>query len=215
MPFSFRYGGAASAELLKAWTRTESTSDAADHVARVHTWTDPKTGLKVQSVMRVFKRYPAVDWVLYFQNDGEKDTPILEDIQTLDLTLRTDDAKQPAVLHQIVGDQCNEQSYLPIETPLAAGKSIAMTPAGGRSSNGTFPFFNFQYGDEGDHHGRRLVGPVVGLAGPRGDRSDAADGRHGEDAFSSCTPASKFAVRASWSCPGRATARRPTTGSAG
>jgi alpha-galactosidase len=149
MPFSFRYGGVASAELLKDSAKTESTSEAADHVAHVYTWKDPKTGLKVEAVMRVFKRYPAVDWVLYFQNDGAGDTPILEDIKTLDLTLRTDDAKQPAVLHQIIGDRCDEQSYLPIETPLAAGKSIAMTPAGGRSSNGTFPFFNFQYGDEG------------------------------------------------------------------
>jgi alpha-galactosidase len=53
------------------------------------------------------------------------------------------------VLHQISGDVCGEQSFLPVDTTLEAGKPLAFAPAGGRPSNQTFPFFNVQYGDEG------------------------------------------------------------------
>jgi alpha-galactosidase len=149
LPFSFRYGGVASAELLKKWPRTESAKDVGDHVAHVVTWTDPATGLKVEAVAKVFKRYPAAEWLVYFENTGSKDTPILENIQALDLTLQTGNAKKPGVLHQILGDQCNEKSFLPVETPVEPGKPIAMAPQGGRPSNGTFPFFNYQYDNTG------------------------------------------------------------------
>jgi alpha-galactosidase len=53
------------------------------------------------------------------------------------------------VLHRINGDTCKETSFLPFDTDLAAGESIRMAPAGGKSSTNVFPFFNFQYGDEG------------------------------------------------------------------
>ena len=97
----------------------------------------------------VYKRYPAVDWVLHFENTGKQDTPIIENIQALDMRLHTLPADQPGVLHHLHGDDCSAQSFLPQESQLPAGGTIRLAPVGGRSSNGTFPFFNFEHQEHG------------------------------------------------------------------
>ena len=148
-PFSFVYGGAPSAELLKGWPRTVESKDLKDRVEHHVAWTDPKTCLRVSAVVGAFKRYPAADWVLCFENQGKQDTPILEDIQALDTELRTGGAQQPAVLHQLAGDTCSERTFVPFDTNLQAGKSHRVAPSGGRSSNGAFPFFNLESGGQG------------------------------------------------------------------
>lgn len=144
-PFSFRYGGQASGELLKTWKRTVEfqNKDAVDRVQHQVTWADPKTGLQVTATIACFKEYPAVEWVLHFENQGKKDTPIIEDIQALDTTLRPS-AVQVAVLHRILGDSCNDTSFLPIDTTLVAKHKITLAPIGGRPSRFTFPFFNLE-----------------------------------------------------------------------
>ena len=149
LPFSFVYGGAPSAALLKDWKRDSETQEKGRRVVHTVHWTDPKTGLRVIAAVTAFKRYPAVEWLLHFENTSTRDTPVLEQVHTIDAPLRTGYYRKPAVLHQIAGDVCAEQSFLPTETPLEPGKPVAFAPVGGRPSNHTFPFFNLQYGDEG------------------------------------------------------------------
>ncbi len=98
------------------------------------------------------------------RTQGTQDTPILENIQALDVQLRTGYSRKPAVLHQLTGDVCGERSFLPLETELEAGKPVAFAPTGGRPSNGAFPFFNLQLRRRGPDHRHRLVGPVGGAA---------------------------------------------------
>ena len=149
-PFSFVFGGVPSSDLLRVWDHTVETKDAKDRVQHTIRWSDPKTGLLVTAVVTAFKRYPAVDWVLYFENTGAQDTPIIENVQALDAMLRTGNSKRAAVLHHLHGDSCDENSFAPLETSLGVGGSIAMAPTGGRpSSISAFPFFNLQYADEG------------------------------------------------------------------
>ncbi|MGD0093356.1 MAG: alpha-galactosidase [Planctomycetota bacterium] len=145
-PFSFVYGGAQSAGLLKTWPREVEEKELADRVQHTVHWTDAATGLRVTAVVSTFKRYPAVDWVLYFENQGAKDTPILENIQALDVQLHTAPA---VVLHQLSGDNCSAGSFRPIDTAIEPGKNIRFAPNGGRSSNGTFPFFNLECAPQG------------------------------------------------------------------
>ncbi|MCA9446988.1 MAG: NPCBM/NEW2 domain-containing protein, partial [Candidatus Omnitrophica bacterium] len=149
IPISFTYGGISSSELLKKWNRTTESKDSGDRIIRTSRWDDPETGLRLEVVASSFKRYPAVEWIAYFENRGQQDSPILENIQALDVTLRTGNTKRAAILHQIAGDDCSERSYSPIETKFEAGNSIEFVPVAGRSSNGTFPFFNFEYRDQG------------------------------------------------------------------
>lgn len=148
-PFSFACNGRSSAEFLKSWKRTADTKEMNDFTEHHVRWTDPDTGLSVSAVVKVFKRYPAVDWVLYFENCGTKDTPIIENIQALDTELRTDNSVSPTVLHQTTGDTGKEDTFSPLDTDLPAGEAIHLAPRGGRPSAWTFPFFNFQHGERG------------------------------------------------------------------
>jgi alpha-galactosidase len=148
-PFSFSYDGVSSAQFLSTWKHRVETTTAKGRTIHAAQWTDSKTGLRVEAAATVFERYPAVEWVLYFENTGTQDTPIIKDIQALDAQFRTGFSRKPTVLHQITGDVCGEQSFLPVDTTLEPGKPVAFAPVGGRPSNQTFPFFNVQYGDEG------------------------------------------------------------------
>lgn len=149
-PFSFTYGGEGSGKLLAGWKHGVERREEKDRTRISSHWTDPKTGLRVTAEVIAYKQYPAVDWVLYFENTGAKDTPIIEDVNALDVGLATGDAAKTAVLHRLHGDACGAQSFEPYNTDLRPGQSINMAPAGGRSSNTTaFPWFNFEYDGQG------------------------------------------------------------------
>ena len=87
--------------------------------------------------------------MLRFENLGKADTPILENVQALDMAIDTTPAEEPVVLRQIAGSDASERDFVPSERTLAAGQQVNLAPAGGRSSNGTFPFFNLQFGSGG------------------------------------------------------------------
>jgi alpha-galactosidase len=148
-PFSFVYGGKPSASILAGWQRTAESKDLKDRTVHTIRWTDPKTRLAVTAAVSVFRRYPAVEWLLAFENQGSADTPLLESIQALDTVVGTMPDNRPAVVHRIAGDDCSERSFMPIDTPLGPGQNLRLAPSGGRSSNGTFPFFNLECEDRG------------------------------------------------------------------
>ena len=148
-PFSFVYDGKRSDTLLPVWQRTLNTQEAQDRLVHTVQWTDPQTGLRLVATVTAFKNFPAVEWLLRFENRGTQDTPILENVQALDLTLPTAPADRPVVLHQIAGSDASERDFVPSERELKPGENVRLAPAGGRSSSGTFPFFNLQFGDSG------------------------------------------------------------------
>jgi hypothetical protein len=147
VPFSFVYNGKGSETLLGSWTREATSRDAADRAEHSVSWTDAATGMKVSAAATAFKDFPAVEWVLRFENTGAGDTPILEKVQVLDASLSAS-ATQTVLLDQINGDDCSERSFAPVERELKPGQQVALAPVGGRPSNGTFPFFNVQQGAE-------------------------------------------------------------------
>jgi len=157
IPFSFVYGGKPSASLLPAWQR-DMTSDKPQPGTERHTitYTDPETKLQVRCVATQYAAHPAVEWVLSFQNTGTADTPIIERISPLDLHVTTPPAAggQDVTLHHSRGSSAGPTDFLPTDEPLGAKKSIDLSPAGGRSSNGTLPFFNLQWSNGG------LVGAI-------------------------------------------------------
>ena len=85
VPFSFTYDGKSSAGLLKTW-KCKRASRQLDTQRTEHTliYTDPRTGLKVRCVAIAYADYPAAEWVVYFENKGGKDTPILANVRALD-----------------------------------------------------------------------------------------------------------------------------------
>ncbi len=167
IPFSFVYDGISSDELLPTWNFTIETDDQTTNpdsmnVANgkmdadepdinvptagrtIYRWTDPKTGLSVCAIVRLFRQFSAADWVLTFENTGTQNTPILENVQVLDTRVSVHSTTMPSILHTLIGDQCNEKSWLPIREEIRSDTRKEYAPVGGRPSNGTFPFWNLQ-----------------------------------------------------------------------
>ena len=84
VPFSFRYGGRPSGELLRLWDPARSERRIDEHRSELTlTWTDPSTGLQVRCVAVRYDDFPAVEWALSFRNAGSGPTPILDEIRAL------------------------------------------------------------------------------------------------------------------------------------
>ena len=148
-PFSFVYGGKASAELLKEW-KCERTSRKLDEhrTERTSVWTDPGAGLQVRCVGIEYNDFPTVEWVVHFKNTGTQDTPILSDIQAVDLGLaRTGQGE--FVLNHHAGDNCTPESYEPRRLTLEPKSEHRFAPAGGRPTSVGFPYFNLEWAGEG------------------------------------------------------------------
>ncbi len=146
-PFSFVYAGIPSAALLRTWRRAAKKSETPERARQTITWADPATHLIVTATVVAWKDFPAVEWVLRFENAGSRDTPILEQVEALDARLAI--AGQPLVLDQINGDHTDETSFVPMEREVKPGDTVSLMPSDGRPSSGTFPFLNVQSGGEG------------------------------------------------------------------
>jgi len=153
-PFSFRYNGEGSRELLPAWTLTRSTRKI-DEARTGHTliYLDPATGLEVVCEATRYVDFPAIEWLLYFCNTAGADSPVIEDILPLDMVLcRPADGKQ-FTLHALRGglaEYAHEpRAFEPLRFDLPPGEKATLTTSGGWSSNVHLPFFNVDAGGRG------------------------------------------------------------------
>ena len=149
LPFTFRYGGRTSTDLLKGWS-CERGSKKLDEQRTEHTlaWSDPSTGLSVRCVAVEYHDFPTVEWTLYFKNTGAADTPILEDIQALDLRVSRGE-KGEFILHHNVGSPCAPNDYQPLVTTLGPKATKRIGAAGGRPTNSDLSYFNVEWAGEG------------------------------------------------------------------
>ena len=149
-PFSFTCGGRSSAELLKTWKLERATSKLDDQRTQYTlTWTDPETGLELRCVVVQYLDFPTVEWTLYFENTGKADTPVLENIQALDVRLERGDAGE-FLLHHSLGSTARPDDYQPLETWLGPGSTTRYAARGGRATDPDMPYYNLeQPGGEG------------------------------------------------------------------
>ncbi|HOX37547.1 MAG TPA: alpha-galactosidase, partial [Candidatus Brocadiia bacterium] len=143
-PFSFVYGGRPSADLLKTW-KLERTSRQLDdrRVERILTYTCPDTGLVVRCAGIEYLDFPTIEWTLYFKNGGAADTPILGNIQALDVSLERGHYGEFA-LHHFVGSPCAPNDYAPLKSLLAPKTEKTIAAAGGRPTNSDMSYFNLE-----------------------------------------------------------------------
>lgn len=152
LPVAFTYGGKPSDVLLSAWKTAHTAREpGADRTERVVTALDSATGLEVRCVATVYRDLPAVEWVVHFRNTGQTDTPILEDVQALSvgLGLGTGPEDRAFVLHHAEGSHERITDFQPRETVIGPGQRRSLASFGGRSSDGTLPFFNLAYPGRG------------------------------------------------------------------
>jgi alpha-galactosidase len=148
LPFSFVYERQSSEALLKAWPET-TTLRQLDAGRTEHTlvWTDPKTGLQVRLTAVEYAGSPVVEWTEYFRNEGKADTPILEDVQPLDLSLPLTANSIPTILYS---NGCGGMdTYALHKYPLNQLDRLRLSNEGGGKTVTTIPFFDIQTGGGG------------------------------------------------------------------
>jgi hypothetical protein len=66
VPFSFKYSGRKSAQLLPAWQTSDENATVADTEIHRYLYTDPATKLTVVADVRLYPDFPgAIDWGPY------------------------------------------------------------------------------------------------------------------------------------------------------
>ena len=146
IPFSFVYGGRNSSEFLDGWKKQvmDEKIDATMR-RRTLTLTDPETGLEVRAVATIYTNTAGVDWTLYFTNKSSKDSPVLEKVKAVDVSINLGEDQDPPVLHRINGGGGGVDDWMPFNDTIPAGQKKEFAPTAGRSSFGNTPWFNLQW----------------------------------------------------------------------
>ena len=117
-PFSFTYNGKPSAEFLGTWKVERKTKKLDEHrtAPHRHLFRSRRRALGALRGRRV-RRFPTVEWTLYFKNTGTADTPIIENIQSLDIRWQRGRDSE-FLLHHNIGAPADGTDYTPLETVL-------------------------------------------------------------------------------------------------
>lgn len=144
IPFSFRYDGKEHTSILGSCNIQKLPQKSDMHSEQYEfIWTDKATGLKLQWLIKRFLKYPAVEWVLFFENTGIADTPIIEDIQALSLRLNHSQNGRRYTIHGVAGGRSLPDDMIPFSWDLPSDAEMQL---GGDhpSSNRHLPFFNLE-----------------------------------------------------------------------
>ncbi|MBI3852089.1 MAG: alpha-galactosidase [Verrucomicrobia bacterium] len=148
-PISFTHGGEPSSKILKLW-KSNRGSQALDENRVQHTITfkDPNSGLVLRSVAVEYRDFPVVEWTVYFTNTAKTNSPILQDIQALDVGFE-DLGGGDMTLHHFKGSPAEVDDYRPRATRLSLKSRVRITAAGGRPSGSDLPYFNVAGSESG------------------------------------------------------------------
>jgi alpha-galactosidase len=148
-PFSFRYGERLSTDFLKSWSVQRSARQLdAQRTEYTSIYGDPSTHLIVRCVAIAYRDFPTVEWTVYFKNGGQARTPILQDIQSLNVDF-DGGAESAAVLHHSEGSSASPTDYQPLETALQPKAQEHFASRGGRPTDGNLPYFNLAFPGHG------------------------------------------------------------------
>jgi alpha-galactosidase len=147
-PFSFVYNRQAAAQFALTWNREpETQSVGAGCMNRTLTFSDPATGLQVRCELAEFTNHPALEWVVYLENRGAQDTPLLEALRALDISVPF--VTNSSTLHYARGALCSFDDFQPLTESLKPGTRVQVQAGGGRSSSDFLPFFNLACSSSG------------------------------------------------------------------
>ena len=147
--FSFTFNGENSKDLLPNWNLIRRHGNPEEgKIKHELIWQQPQGGLQVRCEAVEYCDYPTVEWTLYFKNTGEEKTPILENINALDAEFPIRGGLDP-ILHHQIGTPSTQSDYKPMTSSIAQGNHLQFTPAGGRGTDGNYPYYNLEYPGDG------------------------------------------------------------------
>jgi len=170
-PFYFKYAGKDSSTILPNWQASDENTTVNGAAVHRYIYTDPDTRLTVTAEVRAFPDFPgAVDWVLYFKNNGTADTPIIENILPLHWTFPG--TPGDCAVRHAKGSSAGPDDFRPLEEHFGpGGNDHQESPGGNPSSDNSLPMFNVQTGD----HGYILA--IGWTGGWKADFGNAQDGK--------------------------------------
>jgi len=149
-PFSFVYKGAKSADFLPKWNRAVKNEGVTNDVRKYTiTYTDKRTKLEVRCELKIFTDFPALDWVLYFKNTGDKDTPLIKDVLPLDagLSIQAKPMYNEIKKHHVTMPSGRPQ---PVSEAMSFGPvsawSAGLDISQANYAPSQFPFYNIEWG---------------------------------------------------------------------
>ena len=152
LPLSYRYGDRPASSVLGDWSVQGDGPSTDDGVTRqAVTFTDPRTALSCRIEIATYDEFPAVEWVVRFENAGAQDSPILSQIMPLDAFFPVERAAECRV-HHARGGLTQTDDFEPHCTPLTfrqGGRRLALAARTGKSSTLHLPFFNLETGSGG------------------------------------------------------------------
>lgn len=146
VPFSFACAGKDSGSFLSAWTFEVKPVEATGAwECRRLCWTNRRTKLEVVCELKQYSQFPAVEWVLTFKNGGTEDTPVIEDVQALSLSLQHGRDGGAYTVHGAEGGRSLPDDMMPFAWQSSEGSDGGTFQLGGStSSNKHLPFWNIE-----------------------------------------------------------------------
>lgn len=147
-PFSFLYGGKPFLDAA-SWRVERSSRNLSDgQTEHALIYRDPATGLVVRCLAVEYSDFPTVEWTVTLKNEGQKDTPVIQDLRGIDTQFDRGSEGEFTLYHQN-GSPCQINDFEPYATELKANAKERIATEGGRASSGAMPYFNLSWADEG------------------------------------------------------------------
>jgi alpha-galactosidase len=155
LPISFSYDKKSSSILLREWKKTETALSSYEK-SIVYEASD---GMRAIIDVRLFPGFPVVEWLLSFENVGEKNSKLLENVRAMNICIecspfRTAGTRQfgahDNILHYSGGSDCKIDDFIPLKEVLhfiCNTEKMHFESVGGRptsGSHGAMPYFNIQ-----------------------------------------------------------------------
>jgi alpha-galactosidase len=142
LPFSFELGNQSSRDFMKGWAFSNRDSALNDRIIHHCRWTKPDGSFEVKAKLTEFKNHSAVEWKLWFKNTGKDNSPVVHNVKTLDMLLRSKNAPGTVFLNCNKGSSWSIYDYMPVRQMIEPKQPYHMESNGGRCSREFLPFWN-------------------------------------------------------------------------
>jgi alpha-galactosidase len=148
---SFTLGGEPSSKVFaRSNYKTEPITDKRGWKGLRSIYDDPQTGLHLTIEAYRPTDMQVVEWTCYLENLGKENTPILHDIQAVDLPVNIKgDKKEPYDIFYSQGTHSSFDDFSLHDSIVGPQATIDFVARGGESSSAYLPFFNINRKDNG------------------------------------------------------------------
>ena len=138
VPFTFMYGDRRINGIPEEFAPKVEAAQEGD-VKKVTITGKDSSGLEIKAEYAEYKDFPVTEWMVTITNCGEKDTPVLSDIKTVQGVLEGSEA----VLMHGNGDTCNTEGYEYFYDKV--DKELLLYPEGGNPCKEALPYMRLMF----------------------------------------------------------------------